>query len=133
MTSFIVSLITAFACLMSTCSCALDRTHVENKDHLKEHYHDMVDFDKMSAEELKFHYFKVHDVEGNDKLDGCELVQSLLHFHVEESSDYGVQPRSLSDVELSTLVDSVLLTDDKNLDGFIDYSEFVSGQISKGL
>lgn len=133
MTFFIVCLIATFACLISVCSCALDKSHVENKDHLKEHYHDMVDFDRMSVEELKFYYFRVHDVEGNDKLDGCELVQSLLHFHAEESSEYGVQPRSLSDVELSTLVDSVLLTDDKNLDGFIDYSEFVSGQISKGL
>ena len=125
-----LSFVVVLASLLQAVLCGLD---VENKEHLKEHLHDSVDLDNMSTEELKFYYFSIHDVEGNDKLDGCELVQSLLHFHAEESSDFGVQPRLLSDGELSMLVDSVLSSDDKNFDGFIDYSEFVSGQISKGL
>ena len=35
----------------------------------------------MSEEELQFHYFKMHDADGNNKLDGLELVASLQHWH----------------------------------------------------
>jgi len=46
----------------------------------KEH----VDTSKMSEQELQFHYFKMHDADGNNKLDGCELVKSLIHWHGEK-------------------------------------------------
>lgn len=42
------------------------------------------DLSKMSEEELQFHYFKLHDNDDNNKLDGLELVKSLIHWHVEE-------------------------------------------------
>ncbi len=35
----------------------------------------------MSEQELQFHYFKMHDSDNNNKLDGCELVKSLIHWH----------------------------------------------------
>ena len=40
-----------------------------------------VDTSNMSEQELQFHYFKMHDSDGNNKLDGCELVKSLIHWH----------------------------------------------------
>ena len=40
-----------------------------------------VDTSKMTEQELQFHYFKMHDSDGNNKLDGCELVKSLIHWH----------------------------------------------------
>lgn len=110
-----------------------ENLHVHDKDHLKEHFQGVVELDNLSEQELKFYYFTSHDVEGNGKLDGCELVQSLLHFHVENSSKYGFEQVSFSDSELSLMVDHVLQTDDKNYDGFLDYSEFVAGQISRGF
>ena len=42
-----------------------------------------VDTSNMSEQELQFHYFKMHDTDGNNKLDGCELVKSLIHWHGE--------------------------------------------------
>ena len=35
----------------------------------------------MSEEELEFHYFKMHDYDNNNKLDGVEIGKALTHFH----------------------------------------------------
>lgn len=40
-----------------------------------------LDTSKMSEPELQFHYFKMHDADNNNKLDGCELIKSLIHWH----------------------------------------------------
>lgn len=40
-----------------------------------------MDTSKMSEQELQFHYFKMHDADNNNKLDGCELIKSLIHWH----------------------------------------------------
>lgn len=111
-----------------------DRLGVRDVDHIKEHMDGSTkDLSNMTDDDLLFHYFRIHDVEGNNKLDGCELLQSLLHFHAETSMSVGAPVKVFSDVELSTMVDSVLESDDKNNDGFIDYAEYLSGEISKGL
>ena len=52
--------------------------------HLKEHYQDFVDFehlnyDKMRDEEIAFHYFKIHDTDNNNRLDGLEIMQAMMH------------------------------------------------------
>ena len=39
-----------------------------------------MDFSTMSEEELTFYYFRMHDVDRNGKLDGCELIKSLIHW-----------------------------------------------------
>lgn len=39
------------------------------------------DLSKMSEEELQFHYFKMHDADNNNMLDGSELIKSLIHWH----------------------------------------------------
>ena len=46
-----------------------------------------IDTSSMSEQELQFHYFKMHDSDGNNKLDGCELVKSLIHWHGESPKD----------------------------------------------
>jgi len=35
--------------------------------------------DAMTEEELQFHYFKVHDYNDDNKLDGIELITALTH------------------------------------------------------
>lgn len=35
----------------------------------------------MTEEELEFHYFKLHDYDNNNKLDGVEIVKAITHFH----------------------------------------------------
>jgi len=112
----------------------------------------------MSEDELQFHYFKMHDNDDNNMLDGLELIKSLIHWHVEEGKQVdahhqggqqaqptqppqGQQPphphpdhtKLFSDHELTELIDPILQNDDKNGDGFIDYPEFISAQKSRGL
>merc|ERR1719479_124587 len=103
------------------------------KEHMKEHMDVPIDTSNMSEQELQFHYFKMHDSDGNNKLDGCELVKSLIHWHDQSNHDKNSgQPvpeeKIFKDDELVSMIDPILATDDKNNDGYIDYSEFVIAQ-----
>ncbi|XP_039288525.1 G-box-binding factor isoform X2 [Nilaparvata lugens] len=106
----------------------------QEKDHLKEHLHAQVDTSKMTEQELQFHYFKMHDSDNNNKLDGCELIKSLIHWHEQGHKDPAtgqtVQPQEklFKDEELIQLIDPILSMDDSNSDGYIDYPEFVRAQ-----
>lgn len=51
------------------------------QSHIGEHVGVPVDLANMTAQELQFHYFKMHDADVNNKLDGCELVKSMIHWH----------------------------------------------------
>ncbi|CAD6240981.1 GSCOCG00009036001-RA-CDS [Cotesia congregata] len=100
------------------------------KEHIAEHLDVPMDTSKMTEQELQFHYFKMHDADNNNKLDGCELIKSLIHWH-EETKD----PKSpngegkiFQDKELIDLIDPILNMDDTNKDGYIDYPEFVQAQ-----
>ncbi|EDS33660.1 conserved hypothetical protein [Culex quinquefasciatus] len=100
------------------------------KQHIAEHMDVPIDTSKMSEQELQFHYFKMHDSDNNNKLDGCELIKSLIHWH-EESKNQDQpahQDKIFSNDELSALIDPILNSDDHNKDGFIDYPEFVRAQ-----
>ncbi|PRD24338.1 UNVERIFIED_CONTAM: Multiple coagulation factor deficiency protein 2 [Trichonephila clavipes] len=110
--------------------------------HIKEHLQGVVnqpDVSKMTEEELQFHYFKMHDNDDNNKLDGCELIKSVLHWHVEESNAMGANApeqgttKIFQDNELALMIDPILDMDDRNKDGFIDYPEFVNAQKSRGF
>jgi len=92
-----------------------------------------IDTSNMSEQELQFHYFKMHDSDGNNKLDGCELVKSLIHWHDssnhEKDSGHPLpEEKIFKDDELVSMIDPILETDDRNKDGYIDYSEFVLAQ-----
>jgi len=92
-----------------------------------------IDTSNMSEQELQFHYFKMHDSDGNNKLDGCELVKSLIHWHDSSNHDKSgghavPEEKIFKDDELVAMIDPILATDDKNKDGYIDYSEFVIAQ-----
>ena len=101
-------------------------------EHMKEHI-EHIDTSKMTEQELQFHYFKMHDTDGNNKLDGLELVKSLIHWHDEANHDpKSGQPKPeqkiFADDELQNMIDPILESDDKNKDGFIDYPEFIAAQ-----
>ncbi|XP_058454731.1 multiple coagulation factor deficiency protein 2 homolog isoform X5 [Malaya genurostris] len=102
------------------------------KQHIAEHMDVPIDTSKMSEQELQFHYFKMHDSDNNNKLDGCELIKSLIHWHEEsknqEPHGQTSQDKIFSNDELSALIDPILNSDDYNRDGFIDYPEFVRAQ-----
>merc|ERR1712062_851093 len=105
----------------------------EEKEHMKDHMEVPIDTSNMSEQELQFHYFKMHDTDGNNKLDGLELVKSLIHWHDEANHDpKSGQPKPeqkiFLDEELKNMIDPILESDDKNKDGFIDYPEFIAAQ-----
>ena len=121
---------------------------------MKEHLEVPIDTSKMTDQELQFHYFKMHDADGNNKLDGLELVKSLVHWHgktrvldcvdthsyiitASEEKDHGHGAghrlqKIFKDQELADMIDPILSNDDKNKDGLIDYYEFVAAQNAAG-
>ena len=96
-----------------------------NPRHLQNHTVGKHDFSNTTDEQLRFMYFHAHDMDFNSKLDGSELVHCILH-HVQEGKIY-------SDVELSITIDPILAIVDKNLDGFIDYVEYLNEPTSLGI
>ena len=61
-----------------------DKNRIHDKEHLKEHLGGVLsepDLGKLSEEEMQFHYFKMHDSDNNNMLDGSELIKSLIHWH----------------------------------------------------
>ncbi|KAG9484448.1 hypothetical protein GDO78_010042 [Eleutherodactylus coqui] len=102
-----------------------DKNVVHDKDHIMEHLEGVVEKSEveMSPQELQLHYFKMHDYDGNNLLDGLELATAISHVHKEGGND---PTQTVSEQEIITMVDEVLLDDDKNKDGFIDYAEFAN-------
>jgi len=92
------------------------------KEHIAEHMEVPMDTSKMSEQELQFHYFKMHDADNNNKLDGCELIKSLIHWHDADKVDPDTQ-YIYKDAQLGEIVD-ISLRMDKNKDGYIDFGEY---------
>ncbi|XP_043916171.1 multiple coagulation factor deficiency protein 2 [Protopterus annectens] len=101
----------------------LDKNMVQDKDHIMEHLEGVIEKpeSEMSPQELQLHYFKMHDYDGNNLLDGLELATAITHVHREDGSE---QVPPMKEDELINLIDDVLKDDDKNNDGYIDYAEF---------
>jgi len=86
----------------------------------------------MTPEEQNFYYFKLHDTNNDNRLDGLEVVAAFDHVHQEENANNTTaeqQPppphhERLADEELMRLVDDILKEEDLNRDGYISYQEF---------
>ncbi|KAJ0067216.1 hypothetical protein NL108_013072 [Boleophthalmus pectinirostris] len=100
-----------------------DKNMVQDQDHIMEHLEGVIDKPEkdMTPQELQLHYFKMHDYDGNNLLDGLELATAITHVHKEER---GEDSAPMKEEDLITLIDDVLKDDDKNNDGYIDYAEF---------
>lgn len=61
------------------CVCFLSFSHI------MEHLDGVIDKPEkdMSPQELQLHYFKMHDYDGNNLLDGLELATAITHVHRE--------------------------------------------------
>ncbi|XP_023172719.1 GATA zinc finger domain-containing protein 10 isoform X2 [Drosophila hydei] len=117
----------------------------QERAHIQEHMQVPIDTSKMSEAELQFHYFKMHDSDNNNKLDGCELIKSLIHWHVEdphkpitpgnaENPDESDHKKGsvYTDKALEETIDYVLKSMDLNNDGFVDYAEYRKTEASVG-
>lgn len=98
---------------------------VQDREHIMEHLEGIVEKQEseMTPQELQLHYFKMHDYDGNNLLDGLELATAITHVHREER---GGDSQPMREEDLINLIDDVLRDDDKNNDGYIDYAEFAT-------
>ncbi|XP_058454725.1 multiple coagulation factor deficiency protein 2 homolog isoform X4 [Malaya genurostris] len=109
------------------------------KQHIAEHMDVPIDTSKMSEQELQFHYFKMHDSDNNNKLDGCELIKSLIHWHdiAEEGEkkhgegEQRTEAHPQDDETLQSLIDPILELMDKDHDGYISYMEYRTAEASQ--
>lgn len=131
--ALVISMYFLFLLMAAVVSAMYHDFDFSDKKHLQEHMQGELDLSLVTERDLQSIYFQSHDSEGNNKLDGCELVQSLLHFHSEETSAHGQSSKVFTDAELSMLVDPLLAMADRNKDGFIDYPEFMTGSFMKGF
>ncbi|XP_077485918.1 longistatin-like [Amblyomma americanum] len=95
---------------------------VRDLEHIKEDLAALVDMQKageMTAEEITFYFFRIHDFDDNKMLDGLEMMAAMRHT-IEHGFAPNVEYQSIDN--LITLVDGALKLD-TNYDGFISYPE----------
>ncbi|XP_022258132.1 multiple coagulation factor deficiency protein 2 homolog [Limulus polyphemus] len=120
---------------------------VRDLDHIREDVSKVMKLQEtgvISSNEALFYFFRLHDVDNNDKLDGLELLAAINHVVDDEVDDYLTEipisndiPTSRSEQEKwnakfdedSVFIDKILQEDDLDKDGFLTYSEFVSGRL----
>ncbi|XP_071962515.1 multiple coagulation factor deficiency protein 2 homolog [Antedon mediterranea] len=109
-----------------------DKDIVRDEDHIKEHLQQEMDIDieeKMSDEELEFHYFKLHDFDNNTKLDGLEILNAISHvLPFEPKSPETKTEQQILDEKMeyfAEVIEQVLQEDDYNNDGYLTYLEYV--------
>jgi len=101
------------------------RDKVHDAEHIKQHLGSKINVEAMNEQKQRFHYFKLHDLNKDGTLDGLEIIKALNHEH----DDGGKKPReTLTDTQIENLVDAVLQDMDLNLDGRIDFSEYLRKQ-----
>lgn len=102
----------------------LNSNVADERDHIKEHMEVPIDTSKMTEQELQFHYFTMHDSDKNNKLDGSELIKSLIHWHDDDEKATKQERTFYSDEQLTETIDFLLKSMDTNGDGYIDYTEY---------
>ncbi|XP_077997825.1 multiple coagulation factor deficiency protein 2 homolog [Glandiceps talaboti] len=96
----------------------------QQQQHIKSHLEDEIGKpeNEMTDQELQFHYFKLHDYDNNNLLDGIELASAMTHYHEEDEGHEGVP---MDEDEIAEMIDQILLEDDTDKNGYIDFPEFV--------
>ncbi|CRL03608.1 CLUMA_CG016466, isoform A [Clunio marinus] len=98
-----------------------DAEHIE-EDLTGMHVHHK-DVAEMTEEEKSFYYFKIHDTDNNDNLDGLEMIKAAMHRH----GNFEMQDE-LNHVTM--VVDEFLDFADLNKDGFLNYAEYIKAMNS---
>ncbi|KAK2143390.1 hypothetical protein LSH36_845g02107 [Paralvinella palmiformis] len=117
------------------------RQFVQDRGHIKEHikYPD-INIESADDSSVEFHFFKTHDFNEDNHLDGLELWKAIEH-SMEKQISKIVDDSKLSDgskkrrvarlyLQLEGTVDKILHDDDRNRDGYLSYSEFANARIT---
>jgi len=97
--------------------------------HIKEHVQQLLteeELKTLSKEQLEFYYFKLHDYDNNNKLDGLEMLGAMTHYRHKKDGEEHVTTldEGLSEDILTEAVDASLKAADSNDDGYIEYHEY---------
>lgn len=79
-----------------------------------------------------FYFFKFHDYDNNQKLDGLEWMQALTDFHQEDDENKGEFKEGgkvFLEHEAEAIIDELLSKHDKNDDGMIDFFELMNSKV----
>ncbi|XP_041981390.1 multiple coagulation factor deficiency protein 2 homolog [Aricia agestis] len=89
--------------------------------------------EKMTPEELEFHYFSAHDFDRNSKLDGLELLKAVYHTLEHEGADpdadQSIEPEANDLESYIAMVDRTLESDDADSDGYVSYAEYRAARL----
>ncbi|CAG5122046.1 unnamed protein product [Candidula unifasciata] len=117
-----------------------DPNVIGGEEHLKQHMQGEINTDKtMTAEEMEFHYFRLHDTNNDTMLDGLELLKALSHMLPPmDFSPHEISGKTAVEVEhmknertremmnnYVQIIDNVLAMDDKDQNGYLTYAEYV--------
>ena len=76
-----------------------------------------------------FYFFKLHDYDNNQKLDGLEWMRALTDFHADDDHDDKAAGKNFLEHEAESIIDELLEKHDRNEDGYIDYVELMNTKI----
>ncbi|XP_046644557.1 multiple coagulation factor deficiency protein 2 homolog isoform X1 [Daphnia pulicaria] len=124
-----------------------DKKLIHDHEHLKEDLKDVYteeEIFKMTTDEIEFHYFKLHDYDDNNLLDGIEIMAAISHIVPHDPDlDLGRQPegnvltaeqqlrlkaaqQSKADQieHFTRMIDKMIQDSDNDKDGFVNYQEY---------
>ena len=89
-----------------------------SKEHLRKELHGKIEKtpEMMKFREIQFHYFNEHDTDKDNRLDGNEITELLLHHNAAK----------LSEENLMNIVNNMLNQKDKDDDGFLSFAEYAA-------
>lgn len=109
---------------------------VRDLGHIKKDLAKMIELEgagALSQDELYFYYFRMHDFDNNNKLDGQEMMAAMFHTnHHDEDEVHARAPHVIAEQDIASYVDAVLLAD-KNQDGFISYPELRTSDLTNQI
>ena len=87
------------------------RKMVEDKEHLKEDLEERFSkeaVENMTDEEKDYHYFRLHDFDKNDKLDGLEVLKAVNHvIEEDDGGEANVNAEDLKVKQFDLLVEMI--------------------------
>ncbi|CAG9538644.1 unnamed protein product [Cercopithifilaria johnstoni] len=100
-----------------------EKDEVHDTAHIRQHLKQKVDIDKISLNKNLeiFHYFRMHDLNEDGRIDGLELIKAITHLHDEINEN---TKRTISDADLEDMVSETLKKLDIDDDGYITYAEY---------
>ncbi|XP_046848285.1 multiple coagulation factor deficiency protein 2 homolog isoform X2 [Xenia sp. Carnegie-2017] len=126
-----------FLTLTLTVRCQHDNedSEIQDEKHIQEHlqtdeslseeskdqFHDDTEAVK-EGDDTKgiFHFFNLHDLDKNNKLDGLELYVAFTDYHEKNNDD------DLSEKEIVKIIDDLLQAHDLNEDGYLAFFELMN-------